>query len=305
MELAAKNAEVMTPTKESHKSRSKNQESSKLFENFNPNLASRKSPSSKTFNSPVTTNSLKSASKNSNTQKTPQRKFITAKNKPKKQDKAASNSKSTCKCKEKHKKKCPCVAYENLRASQEEFLKTQLDDQSKYMIFEKSEILMTKEDRTGGLSESPKVVESPIMKRRREKLMEEARRSIPEGGRGRVMHLVKAFEKLLTIPNSKEKVEDNLDDDDYDDDKEKGVKWALPGLQPPRKAFETEVSCSCSSLCPSDLFLTSESLGLDPHVVSSSSSSCDENSIIGRFVHVKRNLMRALFFGLSNVCNFV
>ena len=46
----------------------------------------------------------------------------------------------------------------------------------------------------------------------------------------------------------------------------KAAKWALPGLQPPQAHEE-----SSSSFRPSDLFLTSENLGLDrrPSVSSS------------------------------------
>ncbi|KAL0461605.1 UNVERIFIED_CONTAM: hypothetical protein Slati_0048100 [Sesamum latifolium] len=55
--------------------------------------------------------------------------------------------------------------------------------------------------------------------------------------------------------DSEEKEAEEMEDD------KKGMKWALPGLQQPPKASETRVSSS--SLCPSDFFLTSESLGLD------------------------------------------
>lgn len=288
MELACKNARVTTPMKESYGHRLKNQECSKLPENFNPNVC-RRSPGSKTLNSPVTSKSaksLKSATKNPNSgvflpqNKIRQRKFVTAKSKPKKEDDAVSSSSVTCKCKDKYKKKCPCVAYENLRASQEEFLKNQADEQNQSKACDESEILTTTQEGpidedglTINETESPDQVGSSTMKRQRDKLMEEARSSVPEGGCGRVMHLVKAFEKLLTIPCSKDcdEKEDNL----VDEDQEKATKWALPGLQHPPKAPETEVSYS--SFCPSDLLLTSEILGLDPP--NSSSSSCDDNSI--------------------------
>ncbi|CAL5393047.1 unnamed protein product [Camellia sinensis] len=52
--------------------------------------------------------------------------------------------------------------------------------------------------RTSGLLSSE--IGSLNIKRRRAKLLEEARESVPEPGPGRVMHLVKAFEKLLAIP---------------------------------------------------------------------------------------------------------
>ncbi|KAI8027439.1 hypothetical protein LOK49_LG02G03956 [Camellia lanceoleosa] len=49
---------------------------------------------------------------------------------------------------------------------------------------------------------------SSNMKRRREKLLEEARESVPEPGSGRVMHLVKAFEKLLAIPKDSDQTDE-------------------------------------------------------------------------------------------------
>ncbi|KAI8027903.1 hypothetical protein LOK49_LG02G03984 [Camellia lanceoleosa] len=49
---------------------------------------------------------------------------------------------------------------------------------------------------------------SSNMKRRREKLLEEARESVLEPGSGRVMHLVKAFEKLLAIPKDSDQMDE-------------------------------------------------------------------------------------------------
>ncbi|CAL5441908.1 unnamed protein product [Camellia sinensis] len=59
---------------------------------------------------------------------------------------------------------------------------------------------------------------------------------------------------------------DEKQSEDVGDDDKKGMKWALPGLQQP-KVPETLVSSS--SFCPSDFFVTSESLGWDSHVSSS------------------------------------
>ena len=58
------------------------------------------------------------------------------------------------------------------------------------------------------------------------------------------------------------------------------MKWALPGLQPPKVTEadtenEDETKDSSSSFCPSDFVLTAESLGLDPRF--SVSSSCDSS----------------------------
>ncbi|KAI8024901.1 hypothetical protein LOK49_LG02G03962 [Camellia lanceoleosa] len=60
--------------------------------------------------------------------------------------------------------------------------------------------------RTSGLLSSE--MGSSNMKRRREKLLEEARESVPEPGSGRVMHLVKAFEKLLGIPKDSDQTDE-------------------------------------------------------------------------------------------------
>ncbi|CAL5392115.1 unnamed protein product [Camellia sinensis] len=117
--------------------------------------------------------------------------------------------------------------------------------------------------RTSGLFSSE--MDSLNIKRRREKLLEEARESVPEPRLGRVTHLVKAFEKLLTITKDSDQMDEKQSEDvcDDDDNDKKGMKWALPGLQQP-KVHETLVSSS--SFCPSDFFMTSESLGLDLHV---------------------------------------
>jgi len=69
-------------------------------------------------------------------------------------------------------------------------------------------------------------------RRERDRLSEEARNSVPENGLGKVMHLVKAFERLLTIPKtSMEK--DHTEDQDLGEkgDKKRLMKWALRGLQ--------------------------------------------------------------------------
>ncbi|KAI8026473.1 hypothetical protein LOK49_LG02G04014 [Camellia lanceoleosa] len=73
--------------------------------------------------------------------------------------------------------------------------------------------------------------------------------------------------KLLTIPKDSDQTDEKQSEDvgDDDDDK-KGMKWALPGLQQPKVS---ETLSSSSSFFPSDFFVTSESLGLDSHVLSS------------------------------------
>lgn len=68
------------------------------------------------------------------------------------------------------------------------------------------------------------------MKERREKLLEDAMESAPEVGFGRVKHLVKAFEKIGSIPRSKE-TEDN-DEKVTETTKKNLKKWILTGFLP-------------------------------------------------------------------------
>lgn len=60
------------------------------------------------------------------------------------------------------------------------------------------------------------------IKGKRDILMEEARASVPEPGSGRVLHLIRAFEKLLTIPKESQ--------NDKEEVTKEGIKWAFPGL---------------------------------------------------------------------------
>ncbi|KAK4360719.1 hypothetical protein RND71_019671 [Anisodus tanguticus] len=205
-----------------------------------------------------------------------------------------------CKCNNKagaEKKKCLCVAYESLRASQEEFFKNRGGNDQDENGIEKldrdepvnQEITIPVSISEGELVEfgeccvTDEMVERAkegvgsgqmsggTIKRRRERLLEEARQSVPEAGSGKVKHLVRAFEKLLSIPKTKECEEKGeKDGKEEEEDSTKGQKWALPGLQPP-KILETQVSSS--SFCPSDFFVTSESLGLDSRRASSLDSS--------------------------------
>ncbi|KAL6143580.1 hypothetical protein ACLB2K_054275 [Fragaria x ananassa] len=276
MDSAGKSAGAVTPIKDHHgSSRSKKQENPRHSENLNPNV----SPGLRSAKS------QKSAPKNPNPNPNPkpvvfqspkkkirERKFVVAKKRVKKEDpdpNSDPNPNAECgKCKERGKK-CMCLAYETLRASQEEFFKTRPEPEhesgSKEADREIEEALLIQDrdfDDRGPGEADPTEETGPgcsTVKRRRARLLEEARQSVPE--RGKVMHLVQAFEKLLTIP----KGEEEGGEEESDDKKKKATKWALPGLQPPQ-AHE-----SSSSFCPSDLFLTSENLGLDrrPSVSSS------------------------------------
>ncbi|KAG5621548.1 hypothetical protein H5410_006766 [Solanum commersonii] len=301
---------------------------SKISENSNPNVefSPALSKSSKSA-----TKSQKSVSRNHNTNqlafsspknKINQRKFVITKKK--KCNKDNLKSKMICKCNKDGAeiKNCLCVAYESLRASQEEFLKNRCENEQEEYDIEKLDEVNGAESGDGeritgchgdlpvrhrlslttvdqevtipvSISESELVelrdssvadelaergnedvgrreMSGGTIKRKRERLLEEARQSVPETGSGRVKHLVKAFEKLLSIPKTKECKEKGENDENEAEDSSKEQKWALPGLQPP-KIPETHVSSS--SFCPSDFFLNSESLGLD----SCRASSLDSN----------------------------
>ncbi|CAL0299062.1 unnamed protein product [Lupinus luteus] len=145
------------------------------------------------------------------------------------------------------------TAYENLRASQEEFFKNRCSSGDD-VIGEEIE----------GISKSG------ILKRKRERVLEEARNSVPENGVGRVKHFVKAFEKILSIPIS---IHEN----------KKVMKWALPGLQNSQCKAENDAIDSSSLFSASDLVLTSHNLGLNQRVlVSSSWDSSSHASVTSR-----------------------
>ncbi|XP_062029798.1 microtubule-destabilizing protein 60-like isoform X2 [Rosa rugosa] len=261
MDSVGKSAGAVTPIKDQHGSRSKKQEISRHSENLNPNV----SPG------PKSAKSQKSGSKNPNPvfqsprKKIRERKFVVAKKRGKKEENPNPNpnpnpNAECSKCKEKggdSKKKCLCVAYENLRASQEEFFKTRPEpengskesDRADDRELEEALLIQDQDFDNRDLGEPDPTDETGTIKRRRARLLEEARKSVP--ARGKVMHLVQAFEKLLTIPKEGDEAEE-------EESGKKATKWALPGLQPP-EAHEW----SSSSFCPSDLFLTSENLGLD------------------------------------------
>ncbi|TYI86218.1 hypothetical protein E1A91_D04G050100v1 [Gossypium mustelinum] len=211
----AKHSKQGTPVKDpGGNSGSKTRKFSKLSENSNPNISATSSPLTKS------SKSQKYSSKDpvvySPRNKLRERKFVVAKKKLKKERSNDSNPNVgiDCKCKGKssgNSKKCLCVAYENLRASQEDFFKNKAETEVEV----------------------------------------EAMNSVPEAGK--VMNLVKAFERLLTTPNSKES-EDRSDDKEQKEEndnnkKKKPLKW------------------------PSEFVLTAENLGLDRRFSASSSSS--------------------------------
>ncbi|XP_012437294.1 microtubule-destabilizing protein 60 [Gossypium raimondii] len=302
----AKNSKLGTPMKDTERnSRSKTPKGSKFSENSNPNISGSTSPITKS------SKSQKYSSKNpviySQSNKLMERKFVVAKKNSKK---VRSNSNPTtvginCKCKEKlggNSKKCLCVAYENLRASQEEFFRNKAETEAEEEGKETRDLIENLREGYGSDNQEIENLSQPgssTIKRRRDKLMEEARNSVPECGK--VLHLVKAFERLLSIPDSKEsdKEEDDEkepkeDKNDDDNNRQKPLKWALPGLQTinltevdaenedETKDSSSSSSSSSPSFCPSDFILTAENLGLDPCFSVSSSWDSSQGSISSR-----------------------
>ncbi|RVW80947.1 Protein TPX2 [Vitis vinifera] len=190
-----------------------------------------------------------------------ERKFVVAKKNSKKERAASA---VTCKCKDKvgdNAKKCLCVAYENLRASQEEFFKIRDAREGRAGVEEgggeENPVIQNYEIGDGyegkvengdDLGEMEPLSESgsACVKRRRDRLLEEARNSGPVSGSGRVAHLVQAFEKLLSVPSTKDS--DQKDENESKENKE-GMRWALPGLQQPQEklGLDSQVSSSWDS----------------------------------------------------------
>ncbi|XP_072955821.1 microtubule-destabilizing protein 60-like [Typha angustifolia] len=82
-------------------------------------------------------------------------------------------------------------------------------------------------------------------------MLDEDMSSIPAPGAGRVMHLVKAFERLLSLSNDHE--------GEYTEERKRRVmNWALPCMQQPPRAEETELLyspvSSSSEFTPTDDF---------------------------------------------------
>ncbi|CAI9758689.1 unnamed protein product [Fraxinus pennsylvanica] len=226
-----------------------------------------------------------------------QRKFLIAKRKSEKGEVNSSTAASVeCnKCKKgTGKPKCLCVAYESLRASQEGFFKNSskiddkvdleklCDDDTANREREVNPISQKPETAKGfcgKVEENDDLCEINVMseddvdeveangetgtKRRRGRHLKEGRECAPEPGSGKVMHLVKTFEKLLSIPKSSDSKEKEVDE----------VEDINTEMRKPTEVAEKQVSPS--SFSPSDVFLTLESLGLDS--VSHRSSSLDSS----------------------------
>lgn len=291
MDLSSKSAGAVTPAKDKA-ARSKLNESVRQSENVNPNVSS---PAAKLANSPAIAKSgksgKKSASRNLNPnpvqlilasaspkKKIRERKFVIAKKKARNQEQSSLGAAVVAceKCKKAvGKSKCLCLAYESLRASQEDFFRNR--DETRDEVFDKLEELDLMSQKEGvkperkmegdGLvsetdGENKKDIDELAasddlgVKRSRDRLLEESKARVRTPGSGKVMNLVKEFEKLSMF-----KLGDSKENDEGEHDKS-GVELALDGAEQRPKAPETQDSSS--SFCPSNFYLTSESLGLDP-----------------------------------------
>ena len=263
------------------------------IENLNPNEFSNRNPLQKSLNK--CENNCVNVVVVSPQKRIRQRKFVVAK---KKKNDQSPKKTVLCKCGDNSDgSKCVCEAYRNLRESQEGFFekenffgedekKGEENDEEKgenvlEEVIEANLIIHDIGNEERKIDEEEGVEEeneekgncSSMVKRRRERVMEEARNSVPENGK--VMHLVKAFERLLSIKREKEKNEE----EEENDKKNKVMKWALPGLQLQQPVKDNDEQSEVVSGCCDDdgLFnctLTSEQLGLDQRVSVTSSWDC-------------------------------
>ncbi|CAN7037813.1 hypothetical protein IGI04_004835 [Brassica rapa subsp. trilocularis] len=277
--LISKNVKPGTPVKDRIKS--------SHLENANPNLSHAKSPLTKSSSSsPIVKRSAQKKNQSPNPNPNPkpsqavfsprnrirERRFVVVAKKNSRKGKkdpsspAAETSATVreidCRCGERKRgnMKCVCVAYETLRASQEEFLKKRSESEEK----EKEEGCdLEDEVEGGGESLEPEMIGA--LKRTRGKVVEESRRSVPESGK--VMNLVEAFEKLST--NKDEEEQSKL----WEGEKETHHTWS-------------------SAFCPKELVLTAKSLGLDPKASVSSSWDSSHNSVLSGMSNAGRRSRR-------------
>nr|GMC62206.1 protein tpx2 [Ipomoea batatas] len=192
-----------------------------------------------------------------------QRKFVVAKRSSKREIAAVLVGCSKCN-KGNGEQKCFCVAYENLRSSQDEFLKNRQaivdeegigskegEEQNKELVIQDANSDMGKvgSDNCFPFNGAEKQGSD-------EGLLKEARVKVAEPSSGRVLHLVKAFEKLLSP--AKLNYAEEKDERTVVGDGEDGTKSASPAKAP---------------FTPPEFLLTCESLGLDSRCSSSLNSS--------------------------------
>ncbi|CAH2072678.1 unnamed protein product [Thlaspi arvense] len=284
-----KNGKPATPVKDRSKFQPKVQETFRSTENANPNI-SLASPAK----SPLTksANSKKSAQKNPSPNPKPsqavfsprnrirERRFVVvAKKNSRKGKKDAESTVAAeidCKCGERKKgnMKCVCVAYETLRASQEEFFKKRNESEEEKAGLEECCDLGHGDEVEGEESGEPEQKGgASTTKRPRAKTVEESRRSVPESGK--VMNLVEAFEKLTCFTLSKSANKKEEEDPTVEDIKKPGMREQSKFLE-----GEKEQHSWSSSFSPSELVLTAKNLGLDLNASISSSWDSSHGSVL-------------------------
>ncbi|CAL9174850.1 unnamed protein product [Musa hybrid cultivar] len=224
---------MATPLKKTLPSRSPTSEILKVSENFDPNV-----PISPPFSSkkPIKSPAILSAQLKKANPKTPGR-IVVPPPPPERAGKFIVAKKSSGRAgKGLDFEKCRKEAYEALRASQEEFFRRgsawvadsapgeadrSKDGSEKDGTNETGEIVNSGAQELEGDSEVTKM---------RTLVMEKAMSSMPEPGSGRVKHLVKAFESLLSIPKD--------DEGENSDEERKPSNWTLLGLQQSAKVVE-------------------------------------------------------------------
>ncbi|XP_038989973.1 uncharacterized protein LOC103718198 isoform X2 [Phoenix dactylifera] len=281
---------MATPAKNTHASSFQTAKICRVSENFDPNL-----PISPPSQKPIKSPAIKSARSKKSAPKTPsrvvpppppaqERKFIVVKKNSRRGGKTFGFN------------KCRQEAYEALRASQEEFFHIDhatgatgvvgaspgkgqgLKDGVGNDGVEKDQKVgspknINKSKGTGspemGDSDVQDLEGSAMVRKMRGLVMEEAMSSIPEPGSGRVKHLVKAFETLLSISKEEEAQRS-------EDRKPRTMNWALPGLRQPTKTAEIKVSSA--SVFSSAEFFRSQDFERDSRLYSSMDSNSDRLS---------------------------
>ncbi|KAK8962648.1 hypothetical protein KSP40_PGU007083 [Platanthera guangdongensis] len=223
-----------TPLKTPRHSRSRSTDSYKFSENVQPNIPI--STLSKKFAKSPASRSVPRASKHAPISPSPPppprvRKFVVAK----KKNYARETS-------DLEAKKLQEAAYERLRASQEEFFKKDM-----------APVINTEVPTNG--EENAKLDRNENCSERKTKnmLMEEAMSCIPEPGSGRVRHLVKAFESLLSLSEGRENEKRNR--------KSLLMDWLMPPFSP-KVAEEIQDFVNLSSFDERDSRLCSSLDGL-------------------------------------------
>ncbi|ESQ41525.1 hypothetical protein EUTSA_v10013627mg [Eutrema salsugineum] len=269
--LILKNGKPGTPVKDRSKFQAKVQDTFRSSENSNPNISHAspaKSPLVKSANSKKNNqspNPKPSQAVFSPRNRIRERRFVVVAKKNSRKgnkDPVATVAEIDCKCGERKKgnMKCVCVAYETLRASQEEFFKERSESEEKQNVGNVDELEGEESEKIG----------VSTMKRPRDK---------PESSK--VMNLVEAFEKLTCFTLSP-KIENKKEEDQTGEDIKKPVKWELPGTRQQSKFLKVEKEQNpwSSSFCPSELVLTAKNLGLDPNASISSSWDSSHGSVL-------------------------